>query len=258
MKSANSWTQRKQWLKPSRFVPLLTILAGGATIVLSLLRAIQLTLAEQIVIALLALLAVDALTERLSVLESLQTKLSNLSAAQALKGRAIIRKPIEYAEGANEIRILVIDGASVIIPYAGFYERKLKEGCNIWILLLNPESSSVGMWDKLVNRTDSRAFVEQSLNEVERLTQLKTKGTCEVRLLDMFLPFSLFIVDGAKESGSMTVEYHAYHVSIDERPHVDLSALNDPYWFDYYRRQFEEAWSTSTDWTPRNAQLAQS
>jgi len=55
-------------------------LAAGVAIVLSFLKLIQLSVAEEIVIALLALLAVDALNERLSLLERMRAKLGDLAA----------------------------------------------------------------------------------------------------------------------------------------------------------------------------------
>jgi hypothetical protein len=75
MNSANSsWWKR--WIKPSRFIPLLTILGAGTAIIFSLFGIIGLSVAENIILALLALLAVDALIERLSILERIETKLS--------------------------------------------------------------------------------------------------------------------------------------------------------------------------------------
>lgn len=116
----------KQWFKPSRLIPLLTILAAGGAIVLALLNVIQLNIAEEIIIALLALLAVDALTERLSILETLNSRLGRLSAGRTLKGRTDILSPVEHARHASEVCILVVHGASVIPPYSGFYKKKLQ------------------------------------------------------------------------------------------------------------------------------------
>ena len=69
--STLSW---KQWLRPSRLVPVIAILGAGIAITLSLLKVINLSIAEDIVIALLALLAVYALTERLDLLERIERK----------------------------------------------------------------------------------------------------------------------------------------------------------------------------------------
>jgi hypothetical protein len=81
----------KRWLRPSHLVPLLTILTAGAAIVLSLLKLIELSVAEEIVIALLALLAVDALNERLSLLERMRARLEHLSAQMGQLPLANIR-----------------------------------------------------------------------------------------------------------------------------------------------------------------------
>jgi len=48
-------------------------------LVLSLIQVVTLSLAEGIIIALLGLLAIDGLTERINLLEKIETKLSGLS-----------------------------------------------------------------------------------------------------------------------------------------------------------------------------------
>ena len=60
-------------------------------------------------------------------------------------------------------------------------------------------------------------------------------------------------VDLEKESGSMVVEYHAFKTTISERPHVYLTPLDDPKWFDFYKEQFEEAWTNATIWEYENS-----
>jgi membrane protein implicated in regulation of membrane protease activity len=64
MNPTNSSLHWKQWIKPNRLIPLLTILGAGTAIVLSLLGVIKLSVAENIIIALLALLASRRCTYR--------------------------------------------------------------------------------------------------------------------------------------------------------------------------------------------------
>jgi hypothetical protein len=64
---------------------------------------IKLSMAENIIIALLALLAVDALSERLNILERVDAKLSNLAVGQTLRRRRDIPTPTSHARHATEI-----------------------------------------------------------------------------------------------------------------------------------------------------------
>jgi hypothetical protein len=242
-------SQLKTWFKPSRLIPLLTILGAGAGIILSLLKVLQLTTAEEIIISLLALLSIDALNERIGTLEKIETLLSRISAGETLKRRVEILTPVEHAKQASEIWINVIHGTSVIFPYASFYESKLKSGCNIRVVVLNPISPSLPAWSLLAKHTHTEQYIDSTLECLNGLMSLKTKGKCEVRLSNVFLPFSIFAVEPRKETGSMIVEYHSYKVSIDDRPHVRLTAA-DSHWFEYYRQQFEQLWNDSTIWNP--------
>lgn len=251
MNSANSPSRWRQWFRPSRLVPLLTILGAGVAITLSLLNVIQLRVAEDIIIALLALLAVDALTERLTILERLSTRLSHLPLGHTLRKRTDILAPVEHAQHASEICILVVHGTSVIPPYSGFYKKKLQAGCSFRVILLDPTVPALETWHLLTGHRDSDHIIGTTLQALRELVELpEARGSCEVRLSQVYLPFSIFAANLTKETGSMNVEYHAYRRSIDERPHVHLTARDNPYWFEYYKQQFEDAWSDATPWTP--------
>lgn len=241
----------KQWFKPSRLIPVLTILAAGITIVLSLLNVFKLSIAENIIIALLALLAVDALSERLNILERVDAKLSNLAMMQTLRKRRDIPTITNHAQHASEINLLAIHAVSAVAPYIGFYEDKLKEGCTIRIILLDPHSPSLQTLNLQTKTVITKHQIESSLSLLKGLVeQSGKKGKCEVRLLNVFLPFSIFGVDLHKESGSMAVEFRSYKVSLDERPHIYLTKAENPEWFNYYKKQFEQAWSDSVLWKP--------
>lgn len=244
------WIGWKKWLAPSRLVPLMTILGAGVAIVLSLIKIVQLSTADEIIIALLALVAVDALNERLNLLEKIESRLSNLSSEQVLKSRYAMQNPIAQASYASEICICVIHGTSVIFPYTGFYAAKLKDGCNIRIILLAPDSPVIDSINLRSKHSQTKQHILSALENLKGLTTLQATGKCEVRLTSTSIPFSMFAVDLKKGSGSMNVEYYAYKVSIDDRPHVLLTASNCPYWFNYYRQQFEQIWSDAVTWTP--------
>ncbi len=238
----------KKWFTPYRLLPLLTILGAGIAIVFDLLKIINLTTAEQIIIALLALIAIDALNERLTILEKIETKLSNLSVQQTLMTRSEMLSVVEHGKQASEMCLLAVHATSVIAPNLGFLKGKLQTGCKIRIILLDPEADAVQILDAQKSTTNTNLLINSSLTVLEELINLETSGKCEIRLLGVFLPFSMLIVDPSKETGSMTVEYRAYKLSYDERPHISLKASNNPYWFDYYKQQFELAWSQAMAW----------
>lgn len=250
MNYTNSELSRwKQWLKPGRLLPMLTILGAGVAIVLSLFGIIALNLAENIIIALLGLLAIDAFSERLNVLEGIENKLSGLSAGQTLRMRTEVPPVDIHAAHAQEICFVAISGISLRVRYFGFLEKKIKDGCRVRIILLDPDGLGVQACDLISRVTIAQADIRSTLETFRGLVPLgKDKGKFEVRLSKAFIPFTLQAVDPQKESGSMVVEFHTYKKTLNERPHVFLTALDHPQWFDFYREQFEQAWLESTDW----------
>ncbi|MCL4295057.1 MAG: hypothetical protein KJ077_04990 [Anaerolineae bacterium] len=251
MQFVTSKSKFRQWLKPSRLIPLLTILGAGVALILSLLGLINLSVAENIVIALLGLLAIDALSERLSLLERIEKKLSNLSVEQTLRTRNDIPSLEEQAGYASEICILAVSGIT-LVRHIAFFESKLRDGCKIRIVLLDPDGPSLQTWKRLDSRVpNTESEITTTLQYFKQLIQVnKAKGRCEIRLLDVFLPFSMFATDISKETGTILLAYHVYQSAPGERPHVYLTLQDSSYWYDFYRRQFEQAWSNAAIWTP--------
>ena len=251
MNSQISRSGFKAWLRPGRLIPILTILGAGIALVLSLLNIIALTIAENIIVALLALLAVDALTERLSILERLDTKMRLISFNEGLRKRSEIPLVEEQAANAYEICILAVSAISLIIRYLSFFENILMKGSSIRVILLNPGSESLNAWKLQMKVTTTVSDINSSLEMLRGIMQATdAKGECEIRLSEVFVPFSMVATDIHHESGSMVVEYHTYRTTLSERPHILLAPSENPYWFNFYREQFEQLWSDSKLWSP--------
>ena len=139
----------KQRQKLGLVVPLVTTVGAATAIVLSTIGILTLSLAESIIIALLALLAIDALTERVSLLQLIDQKISSLSEEQALRPRDKILQPREYARSASEICITGISASSMTNQDMTFYKEKMTDGCNIKILILDPDSEAVQVYQDL-------------------------------------------------------------------------------------------------------------
>ncbi len=86
MQPTNEKILWREWLKISRLIPLVTVLVALAIGILTLLNRFQTSLAEGIIITLLALLATDTLIE-LSLLEKIESKVSALAYKTSLPSR---------------------------------------------------------------------------------------------------------------------------------------------------------------------------
>ena len=80
----NNSTRIKRF-RLSLIIAILTIMGAGSAVVLSLLKIIDLTRAEEIIVTLIGLIAIDALIERLHILEKIA-----LSRGASFKFRVLI------------------------------------------------------------------------------------------------------------------------------------------------------------------------
>jgi hypothetical protein len=232
---------------------MVTILGTGAVLFISQLNSnlISLNTADQITIVLLGLLAGDALSERMTLLERIESELGRLSIGQTLRGHGYLPSVEEQAAHASEICIAAMSGIALLSRYHGFFERKMKGGCNIRIVLLDPNSSSLQTLDLLSEVRVAKHDTLSSLGYLGGFSRIgEVAGKCEVRLSTVFLPFSMFAVDLSKDAGSMVVEFLAYKMPFSERPHVFLTKQDSPHWFEFYQIQFEKVWSDSSVWEP--------
>jgi hypothetical protein len=243
----NKW---KKWLKLNRLLPTLTVLGSASAIVLSLIGIIKISLAENIIVALIGLVAVDALSERISFLKTLERKLDIIMTGQSLRTRKDILDYQTHTKNAFEICMLAISAPSIPANFS-IFKNRIREGCKIRIVLLNPKSPSFYAWNLLRPHKEATKLVEGTL---ERLKEIfhdpSLRHGLEVRLSDTFMSYSLFCVDGKRDSGSMILEFYSYKREMDERPHIHLTASENPFWFGYYMNDFEAFWADAEEWVP--------
>lgn len=241
-----------EWLKPNRIVPVLTVLGAGTALVLEMLGIFEFTIFEQIVIGLLAFLSIDGLTERITILESIEEKLHNIPIGQNFRQRIDIPKIEEQTSQAREIIIMAASAVTVTTNYAHYFEEKMKQGCKFKIVLLNPDGPSMKSWVLLNKLPTAEQDIRQSLEQIRKLAQIgHNNGYFSVRLIDVFLPYSMFAVDlNSKKNGSIVIEFHGYKLGSRERPHVYLTYKNTPDWYNNFYDQFNHVWSESVPWIP--------
>lgn len=227
------------WFKLSRIIPISTIIVGAIVVSLILSGTIQASLIEGVIISLLTLLSIDALTERLNVLERIEAHLKEKT--------SILRRSNElgsfndYTSNAQELLILAVSGTSIIGPNYNFLEEKIKEGCRFKILLLDPSSTALSVWDSTIKGATTQTDINSTLKVLQSITKVKLQNNqIQVKLLPVFLPFSMVVVNPNKTNASMIVEFHSYKT---ERNHVFLTRKEDDYWFHYYLHQFNSAWN---------------
>ena len=151
------------------------------------------------------------------------------------------------AEHASTIDVLAVSGISLFPQHQGFYRRKLERGARIRIILLNPDCAALPIHAYQAQQPDSliRNHIESTIAAIGQLMTHEGEGQLELRLGRNFAPFSLVGADMGKNVGRIVVEFHVYRAELDRRLHVVLDAQSQPALVDFYRGQFEAAWSIS-------------
>jgi Predicted nucleotide-binding protein containing TIR-like domain len=153
----------------------------------------------------------------------------------------------EMAENALEVWACGVTLISLVTIENFFLEQKLRLGCKLRFLLLDPSCSAMAMWHE-GRRFATPADSDSSLRLLAGLA--KSSGnpdSCEIRLSKTFPPFSLVVSDPHSDEGAMNLEVLAFKMPLAARPHVHLRRKHDPKWFDFFVSQFEELWLYGQD-----------
>lgn len=246
-----------RWLSLGRIVPTITIVVAALVLVSVLLGWVKTTVFEGVVLAILTLLAVDALTERMSVIENLERKIDNLATSKAtLRDRSTLPIFWETGNSASEVFAIGVSLISAVVNHQSMLEQKVKEGHKVRLLLLNPVSPTIAIWDASNKPAVTRNDIERTLQILEKMKSLEkhNKRNCQIRISDIFLPFSVVVFDADENEGRMIVEYHTYNRALMERPHIQLTRAEDGRWYDFYLQQCEQFWKDAKEWQPNSIQ----
>lgn len=216
---------------------------------------------DQLLLALLAFLGIDALLERFDILTNIENNVKSVKeiveSQVAGKNFLKLRKDfprIEHliAEAKQEIWIsgITLDTTARLTE---IFNAKLKHGFKLRFLAVSPQEDVLvatlkNYPDEVGNDLSER--IKISLNTIyRRLVQLYPQQV-EVRTGHVRPTLGYFIVDPHLEQGYMTVGPYLYQVDGSESPLFLLSRKTEPQWFDTYLKDFERQWNNAIEWKP--------
>ena len=152
---------------------------------------------------------------------------------------------------------IIITGGSLFrlsSEYVGLFESLLKDGCNIKLLMLNPESNSAKLTaENIVYEIgDFESYKNHINSSLKNFGKLKEKypENLSIRTSDFLPSFSLFGIDVTKPNGNIMVELYTHDVPTRERPHFNLLQQREPFWFEFFHKQFQKVWGKSVEFIP--------
>lgn len=228
----------------------LTVLVAFGLGILNIVGSAPSTWITSVILAALGVLAISALKSEYHTGELLRRLTA--STGEQLQDRSGLLPVREFAQAASEISFLGVSGISVLLNDLGFFERKIKEGCKLRFILLDPDSPALQTWNLLTKVTTTESDIKTALEFLKGLMRMeRAKGKCEVRLSKVYPPFALLISDISKNTGLMNVEFYTYKTTFSDRPHIQLSQVHNQKWFNFYKAQFEQFWSDAEKWNPQ-------
>lgn len=177
--------------------------------------------------------------------KSLQTN------APVLRKRGIELDLAKLVERSRNIRILAVSSARIAGgQYYGLLKNKLSEGCNISIILTNPEAEdALNVWSKFTKWDRTKIDIETALDGYSRLIHNpRLTGQCSVRFIDFYPSYSMVAVEFDDQQGMIRVSYFGYKSTGDLCPQTLL--LPHMEWYSYYSDQFDSLWKIGTPYTP--------
>lgn len=235
---------------------ILTIGFSGYVIALAQTSSVSVDVTLQWILAVIGLLAISELIERLRKLRRLE-ELANktLQAVQSKLGErpsaddffmTRLAPIAPYIEKAVDIRLCGATLQRTIRGNIDVFARQLKEGATVQLIIVDPDSPVVDNLVKPGTNLTSEYFRANShitIQNVKWLSELPdSKGTIELRFFDEEPYFNILAFDPNQEYGTIFVEFYPQRWERGNRPRIELTPGRDEYWFSFFKRQFDRLW----------------
>lgn len=214
---------------------------------------------EQIIMALLAFLAIDALVERLELLTNIEREIQLIRKAlrPTVTSEAFFKKrDPRRVEGLidQSRREIWIAGITLdtMVTLIDLFRVKLKEGCKIRILALSPDGAALQEMAKYFGSEPDfiAARVRSNLSVLASALKKVPNGSIEIRVLDRAFTTGYVISDPQSPKGYMIVQLYTYWLGVEGSPLFELSAQEDTLWYSIYLQQYEKAWTHAAEFNP--------
>jgi len=200
----------------------------------------------------LSLLAITSLVNRRKVEEMLKV----IKAREQIFLTEFPADFLNYVEKSNELWIFGINLGTTTVNYFNLFERKLKKGNTIKVLLISPNGQALAIASKRRREPD---FLKQNLsllqaslvnfNEPKKIAP----DQIEIRTIDYPLSFGVYAVDPHTASGALYLSYYPFKVSGGITIPKIILQPKDGYWYEQFREEMNNLWDGATPWQPENS-----
>ena len=212
----------------------------------------SLGLGDQVILTLLALLAVDTFIERLGALKEISENVNFIRSKIGLKGflhdRSSEMPPLErYLEGAREFFVSGGSLAGLVPEYREFF-REISERCALRFVLFNPNSPALEAAANWAGAPPER-FKKEIEVTLLILGELMADGApLEVRLNNSIPALSVMVVDGSAPHGKIRVDVNPHRCPPSRRPFFELTRREDERFYPLFYQRYQALWEESESW----------
>jgi len=208
---------------------------------------------NQIVLALLAFLAIDSIVERLDLLANIEQKITSIQKTVNSKTNTadLIKRRQDFPrleqiidEARDEIWVTGVT-LDAIITMISLFEAKLQEGCNLRFMALDPSGKSIDLAARYYGNDAelSATRIRANLAYLASRLQSTDKGSVEIRVLDQLFPSGYIAIDPNNREGQMLIQLYLYRIDSEIAPILTISKESGEQWFSLYMLQLEKAWN---------------
>lgn len=225
----------------------LTIIVAFGIGMLNILGIASTTLIAPLTLAVLGLLAISSLQNR-QYSKKLYEKLDKTTDSVFLNEYP--SHHVNEIHSARELWLIGVTLSRTIKTYHSMFERKLRDGHIIKVLLVHPESAVAQMEEE---RTYQPIQIERKrrdiLNTLQDLCQIRkdTGGKLELRVLRHPLSFGAKHINPGNATGTLYIEHYPYKTTGVAEPILVFKAA-DGRWYDSYASELERLWGDATNW----------
>lgn len=214
----------------------------------------------KIVLALLGILALDHIVEKIGYFDKLEKQISlvdsklqsSMNVDEFFKTKTEFRPFTYWLKNGDEIWVIGKNLVALISTHDKEIREAASAGKKFRFLLVDPSNKllmeAMALSSYTLSTIDEMERAGQNaMAQLGRLMDNELKGKVEVRLTN-YIPSSVsIIVDGEKSRGQMVVEMYGYKLSSGERLHYYLNRSSEEAIFNYYVNQFNSVWKEAKE-----------
>jgi hypothetical protein len=158
---------------------------------------------------------------------------------------------ISELEKAKEVWLTGIHQSATMTAYYSLFEKKLKKGDNLRVVLVDPNGAACKM---AAMRFPGRVSEDQEririLSTLESLCELKkiAPSKLEIRTIDYLLEFGAFLLDPETPEGAAYLQRYTFKTLGGARKPKLIYRRRDGRWYDLVCAEIHALWENATPW----------